>query len=472
MAMDPFGTLDATAQAELVRRGEVHPRELAEAAISRIERLDLRVRAVTLPLFERALTAADNRLPDGPFRGVPLLLKDLSDLEGTSTSMGGGRQLRYRAASSRPYVRRLEAAGCNVVGKVSTPELGLMASTEPRAFGPTRNPWNTDRSPGGSSGGSGAAVAAGMTPIAEGSDGGGSIRMPASCCGIFGFKPSRGRLVGGGFPPDAIDNVVFGLMTRSVRDSAMGFAIMECGDAERPYPRVGLVRQHTGNRLKIGVIHHNCFGELPDPEVQAAVMAMARRCEILGHQVDDTHLPMDGERFYAGFWALWANWPATFVRGLGERLRREVTEEDVEPYTLALARHRNALSDDQFRQRIDDCRREAASAERLFDRFDVLLSPVLQRPPLWVGEQAPTLPPATLMSRCTEYVSHTPVHNVLGTPAMSVPATWTSDGLPVGVQFAAARGEDRRLLELAYQIEEAFPWGDRWPPLSAAYFAR
>lgn len=460
-ARDPFWRLDATAQADLVRRGEVSARELVDAAIARIESLNPVLNAVVTPLFERARAAAEGPLPKGPFSGVPFLVKDLNDLEGVRTSGGSRLTAGHVADRTEPFVQRALEAGLVPLGKSNTPEYGLLGTTESLALGACRNPWDTGRTPGGSSGGAGAAVAAGMVSVAHATDGGGSIRIPASCCGLFGLKPSRARQWAG----EAGDPLSVQLcVSRSVRDSATFFAALEGGGSGSSLPPVGRVTDPADRRLRIAFTSVGHTGAAPHPDVEAAVQRAAALCEELGHTVEEAAPAVDGDSFVHHFMTVWGAGAAGIV---AEAERRKLVPDSVlEPWTLGLT--------EMFRQRETSAMDEALTHfqqmariyEAFFSRYDVVLTPTLAAPPVQIGDQAPTVAFDELFQRVVGWVAYTPIHNAAGTPAMSVPLGWSADGLPIGVQFAAATGAERTLFELAYELEAAAPWADRWPAMA------
>ena len=464
---DPLARLDGIAQAELVARGELTAAELIEAAMRRSAALDPTLDAIVTECFDRALARVAAGPLTGPFAGVPYLLKDLTDYAGVRCTLGS-RLFAERISEQTPlFVERSEAAGLVVLGKSNTPELGLLPSTESLALGACRNPWAPSRSAGGSSGGAAAAVAAGIVPLAEASDGGGSIRIPASCCGVFGLKPSRGRMLAdsGSDSPDELD--VHHCVSRSVRDSALLLSLTERSDAEAPLPPVGYVRGPDSRRLRIALSTRSQHGEEPDPEVRAAIEATARLCADLGHSVTEAAPAIDGEPFAEHFLTLWAAGPALLV----EQLRSSGAGDDVarlEPFTLGLATEFGQRPLGSRAAAVEYFGELARSVDAFFSGFDVWLTPVVASPPPPLGELAPDVPYAALRERCIRYVGYTPVHNVAGTPAMSVPLGWSAAGLPTGSQFAARRGGEGTLLALAYELEAARPWAARRPPLALA----
>jgi amidase len=461
---DPLARLDAVAQAGLVAKGELTAGELIQAAMRRVATLD-GLGAVVTRCFDRALARAHEPL-SGPLAGVPYLLKDLTDFEGVRCTFGSRLFLDHVSSKSPPLVARSEGAGLVVLGKTNTPEFGLLPSTESLALGACRNPWDPSRSTGGSSGGSAAAVAAGIVPLAEASDGGGSIRIPASCCGVFGLKPSRGRLVDAGDAPAAYDIGVHHCVSRSVRDSALLLSLTERSDADAPFPPLGLVRGPSERRLRVAFSTRNQLGEEPDPEVRAATEAAADLCAALGHEVMEDSVPFAGDAFAEHFLTLWAHGPAAMLA------RVEAQGLDpaavLEPWTLGLARDFQSRPFGSLQAALGFFGEVERAVDEFFSSTDVWLTPVVASPPPALGALAPDVPFETLRERCIRYVGYTPVHNVAGTPAMSVPLGMSANGLPIGAQFAARRGGEATLLALAYELEAARPWAGRWPTVAAA----
>jgi amidase len=451
-----------------VRSGEVTAAELIGAAVRRSATLDPQLNATVTPSFDRAIARAGARELAGPFAGAPYLLKDLTDFAGVRCTQGSRLFLSRVSASTPVFVAATEATGLVVLGKTNTPEFGLLPSTEGLALGAARNPWSLAHSTGGSSGGAAAAVAAGIVPLAEASDGGGSIRVPASCCGVFGLKPSRGRMLADAAPglPGGLD--VHHCVSRSVRDSAWLFAATERQDAAAPHPPVGLVSEPSPRRLRIALSTRSALGAEPDPEVKAATESAAKLCAELGHSVIETAPEIAGERFVEHFLTVWAHGPAQLVEQLEARPETRAAALQLEPWTLGLA--------EEYRGKplgsLDAAVRHFVEVERTLDAFfagvDVWLTPVTSMPPPVLGHLAPDVPFATLRQRCIDYVGYTPIHNAAGTPAMSVPLGWSAGGLPIGAQFAARRGGEATLFALAYELERARPWRERRPALAAA----
>ncbi|MEZ5939392.1 MAG: amidase [Hyphomonadaceae bacterium] len=452
---------DATALAEMIRKGDITASEAVEAAIARAEAAQPKINFMVSDTFADARATARGELT-GPFAGVPFLVKDLNNFKGAVTREGT-RATRGRAPADhdQPIVAAMRKAGFVTIGKSASPEFGYLPTTEPLAFGPTRNPWNTTRSSGGSSGGSAAAVAAGVTPIAHANDGGGSIRFPAANCGLFGLKPSRGRMYDeGGDGP--LDIAVQGCVSRSVRDTARFFAATEETREGAPYAPVGLVSAPGTKRLKVGVLLKTFKGADPDPEVALAVHQTAQLLKGLGNEVRETAWPMD-QGFPDDFLAFWSLGAAMDAKAVGEALGRAPTDQDLEPFSLAMASNAAKMSPDDIQGVQKRLLKATADYDGWIAGFDVVVSPVFAAPPRPLGYFRGDVPFEELRERLIRDVGYTLIHNVSGAPAMSVPLGWSSDGLPIGVQVGAGRGEERKLLELAFELEAAQPWAGRRP---------
>jgi amidase len=483
---DSFVALDATAQAELVRRREVQPAELVEAAIRRIEVLNPQLNAVVSTQFEESLDrAARDDLPKGPFAGVPMLLKDdpTGAMAGQPLCHGMSllRDLGWRARTDSYLTRKLLGAGFVPVGRTNLPELAVSITTEPRSFGPARNPWDLARSPGGSSGGSAAAVAAGLVPLAHGSDAGGSIRIPSSVCGLVGLKPSRGRVSLG---PEFGDLWGYGIwvahvLTRSVRDSAAVLDVLAGympGDPHvAPAPARPFVEelQQPPGRLRIGFTVRTRQGATPmHRDCVQAVLETAKLLESLGHHVEEAHPPeldevpepasAESTLRMAGAAVQWT------LRHWSEQIGRPIDETDVEPYTWALGELGRPLSAEQFIGAlafIQERTRRMAAWWR--GGFDLLLTPTIAVPPFALGELAPGADPIASLFKATSHSPFCGQFNATGQPAVSLPLHWNAEGLPVGLHFVADYGQEATLLRLAAQLEQARPWQDRWPAVHA-----
>jgi amidase len=475
---DELAALDATDAARWVREGRVSPRELVDAAIARIEKLNGPLNAVITPLFEAARRAADAALPDGPFRGVPFLLKDLDTLsagEPFHAGMAFLKQADYRPGHSSYLTEKFRDAGLVTLGKTNTPELGLQVTTEPDAYGPSRNPWNTEYSTGGSSGGSAAAVAAGMVPAAHASDGGGSIRVPASECGLVGLKPSRGRVSLGpecGVYWDGL--VISHVVSRSVRDTA-GLLDAVAGEMPGdPYTARPPLRAYVDEltrepgRLRIGLMLRSPAGAPDcDGECVRAVEATGRLLESLGHDVSIAHPDAldDHIRLIAGFSTVVGCWTAKALDYWGEAVGRPIAAEDVETGTWSIAQSGREISADQYLVNADWLhawsRRMAAWWA---GGFDLLVTPTLATPPPRIGElRGVSNDGRSAEEKIFGLISFTPQFNVTGQPAISLPLAWSENGLPIGLQFIAASAREDLLIRIAAQLEQARPWADRYP---------
>lgn len=470
--------MDATDQAALVRSGEVSAAELLDAALERIERLDPQLNALTFRWFDDArAAAADAALPDGPFRGVPFLLKDLhAHFAGQPLSNGNAalREAAPRSARDTVLVGRFRAAGFVTAGRTNSCELGSLPTTEPVAWGPTRNPWDPERTAGGSSGGAAAAVASGMIPVAHASDGGGSIRVPASCCGLVGLKPSQGRISLGPFRDETSLGVEL-CVGRTVRDIAgvldathgphVGDTVIAPAPA-RPY--VQEVGADPG-RLRIGLLDHKPTAGEIDADCAEAARAAGSMLEALGHSVE-LGFPdaLTDESTIGQFLTLWATGMAMSLEGCAAQLGRPLEESEVEPVNWAQARHADSL------HATDLARAQAAGVafrRRLqrwwADGWDLLLTPTLGEVPLALGTLANERDnPFHPLIRSASFVAFTPAFNMSGQPAISLPLHRTAEGVPVGVQLVAAYGREDVLLRVAAQLEVAHPWADRRPGIS------
>jgi amidase len=492
--------MDATATAELIRSGAVSPAELIDETIARIEKLNPALNAITIELFDKA--RAEASAADGPFRGVPYVLKDLTIVskgDPYTASIAGVKAAGYRADHDSWFVERMRAAGFVLVGRANTPEMGIMSTTEPLAWGPTRNPWDPERSVGGSSGGSAAAVASGMVPVAHGNDGGGSVRMPASLNGVVGLKPSRGRISTG--PAVNVSDLLAGdahegLLTRSVRDVAAVLDIVgghRPGDgyaAPTPVESFAAALRSEPPRLRIGVLDHDPVGEL---EVAAeSITAVRRAADVLadlGHEVADGHPPALSERLDGG-------WPTEFMRCIavaimreldhfGELIGRPLGEDDMEAQTWVVYQAGKGVSGAQYAEGIDCFRARARDVETWWDEgWDLLLTPttMVGAPPhLGRPDASPEAmewrsrrfgggsenEPDPFRERFVGLMEYLVPYNVTGQPALTVPTHHSNRGFPVGVHAVGAYGRDDLVLQVGAQLERALPWHDRRPPFGA-----
>ena len=475
--MPELAPLDATAQAELVRTRAVTPRELVEAAIDRIERHDREINSVIVRLYDEARSAADRPLPDGPFRGVPFLVKDLLATVAGAPYAGGLRLLKdagFRAPHDSYLVTRFRQAGFVIVGKTNCSELGIVPTTEPVAWGPSRNPWNAGHSTGGSSGGSAAAVAAGLVPVAHANDGGGSIRIPASCCGLVGLKPSRGRASLGPDAGDIMGGLVNeGVVARSVRDAAALLDVIAGAEPGDPYAAPPPSRPYAAEvgapvgKLRVGFAtrYLTPTGVMTsiDPACLAGVMSTARLLEELGHTVEEIELPaLYRPEYVARFLAVWSAGVAADLDGLEPLVKRKLTADDVEPLTWALYQMGKSVTAPAYLAAWNWLQRTARDIAAGWQRMDVWLTTTITQPPPPLGyyDSSPQNPLEGIF-KAAAIVPFTAPFNVTGQPAISLPLHVADGNLPVGIQLVGAYGREDLLLRLAAQIEQARPFEHR-----------
>jgi len=489
-----YDTFDGLGLAELVRKKEISPEEICEEAIEKIELLNPKLNAVITKMYDQAREAVKGQLPDGPFAGVPFLLKDLlAAVAGVRLTNGSKAFKDYIPDHDSELVRRFKKAGLVILGKTNTPEFGLLGYTEPELHGETLNPWNTDHTPGGSSGGSAAAVASGMVPVASGGDGGGSIRIPASYCGLFGLKTSRGRNPTG---PEhgAIwqGAVVEHVISRSVRDSAAMLDAICGGDIGAPYsipnpetPYLKETEQNPGS-LKVAFNARSPIDAEVHPECVQAVEDTAKLLEKLGHKVEAAEPEIDGTVLAGSYLTMYMGEMAADIEELKNVLGRKAKPSDVEMLTWTLGLLGRTYSAGYFVKAM----REWGVASRIMGQFheayDLYLTPTTAYPPVKIGELKPKPAERVLMKvvntfglggllkasgivdiLAVESLSKTPftqLANFTGQPAMSVPLHWTPDGLPCGVQFIGRFGDETTLFRLAAQLEKEKPWFDKRPP--------
>jgi amidase len=482
---DSFSLLDATAQAELVRRGEVKPLELVDAAIARIEKLDPELNSVITRQFDRARAqAASSDLPVGPFRGVPILLKDLgAHLAGDPVHCGmrALKRAGWREPGESYFAERLRLAGAISLGRTNTPELGLLPTTEPEAYGATRNPWKLTHSSGGSSGGSAAAVAAGLVAAAHSSDGGGSIRIPAAHCGLVGLKPTRGRCsFGPGLGERWAGCSAEGFVTRSVRDTAALLDVVAGPRAGDPYSAAPPPRPFASEvgiapgRLRIGVMLRGPRDVALAPDCLAAAKSTARQLEALGHQVEEAHPPaLDETDGVRGFVTVVMVSTARALDAWSAKIGVPIGKDDVEPLTWAIAGLGRAVTSVQYLAAVEGNHAYIRRVADWWQRgFDLLLTPTCAASPPPLGHFAGTAEnPLAGYANAMPFGVFTSVFNLSGQPAISLPVHQSEGGLPVGVQLVAAVGGEGLLLRVASQLEQAAPWAGRLPPLHAAHYS-
>lgn len=478
MGFAEYAQYDGLGLAELVARRQVTPSELAEAAIARIERYNPTLNAVVTPMYEqgRAIAAQHDAGGNGRFRGVPFLLKDiLGNYAGVPTNCGSRFMRDLPATQDDTLVVRFKAAGLVPLGKTNVPEFGLLPLAESDLYGACHNPWHVDHSTGGSSGGSAAAVAAGIVPVAHANDGGGSIRIPASCCGLVGLKPSRGRNPMGPLLGDVLGGLVCEhIVSRTVRDTA---AMLDCthgpepGDPYAAAPPARPFLDEIGappDRLRIAFSVSRAEGAPLHPEVVAAVERTAKLCEELGHVVEEAAPAIDVPLLSQSFLAVWTSGLAMQIDAVAMMSGREVREELFEGLTWALYSQGRQVTGAQYLLAIAMLQIQGRAIGRFHETYDCWLTPTLGAPPIRLGTvDRSERDLAVGMAPIVEYVPFTPLQNATGQPAISLPLHWTAEGLPVGVMFSAALGQEAMLLRLAAQLEQAQPWSARRPAVWA-----
>jgi len=493
---DDYDKYDAVGLGELVETGEMTSSELVETAIDRAEKLNPGLNAIIVKHYERARRQAESGPHPGPFHGVPFLTKDLAMVEGDVASFGSVFFRDFRPDYTDEYQRRTQAAGLISIGRTNSPEFGLLPTTEPVLHGATKNPWDISRSSGGSSGGSAAATAAGIVPMAHSSDGGGSIRIPASACGVFGFKPSRGRMPR--LPESAADYLSLDLaVSRSIRDSATlldatSGAVPGAGyHAPPPTESYAAAANRDPRRMKIAFASVDFRGRTTAPDCVAAVEATAAHLEDLGHVLVEAKPEVDGQSMAEAFMVVWQSLAesifaiildeaskqragAMLRRVLGDwramrviaRLDKRRSGRDAfEPFTWGLAKRSQRRTPAQLEAAKSELQRVSYVVGAFMDDHDALLTPVLGGPPVRLGEIDQGAPWDDVVEHLMSYVAFTPVANFAGVPAMSVPTFWSESGLPIGTHFMGRFAEEALLLSLAGQLERTMPWGDRRPPL-------
>jgi Asp-tRNA(Asn)/Glu-tRNA(Gln) amidotransferase A subunit family amidase len=474
--MREYEKYDAVGLAELVRKGEVSPVELLDAALARVDARNPALNAVNMSFEARARREIGAGLPDGPLRGVPFLLKDLhAQVAGERLTYGSRLFANFVSETDSEIVVRYRRAGLVFFGRTASPEFGLTAATESVLWGDTRNPWNLERTPGGSSGGASAAVAAGILPAAHASDGGGSIRIPAACCGLFGMKPTRARVPMGPHAGEGWGGMSTAhAVTRSVRDNAALLDAVQGADLGAPYcapePERAYLEEVTRapGKLRIALVTQAFNGAETDPECAAAARDAARLCESLGHSVEEAGPAIDREALARATTVLiGANVQATSEDAAAAQ-RRPLGLDVVEKVTLAMievARHSQAAD---YARAVRTIHAVTRVVEAFFTRFDVLLTPTMAAPTARIGELAlSNTADATYGQRLARCIGYTSLFNAAGNPAMSVPLGTARDGMPLGVQFAGRFGDEATLFRLAGQLEAARPWAARRPAVTA-----
>jgi amidase len=484
---------DGLGLAELVQKKKISAVELVDEAIQRIESHNPELNAVIYKMYEAARETAQKPIPNGPFAGVPFLVKDLlATIAGIPTGNGNRLWKNIPAKVDSELVKRWKAAGVIILGKTNTPEFGLTPYTEPGACGPTHNPWDLARTTGGSSGGSGASVAARLVPLASGGDGGGSIRIPASACGVFGLKPTRGRtptgpVIGEAWHGFAIEHV----LTRSVRDSAAMLDATQGADLGAPYyappqarPFLQEVTTQPG-KLRIAFTGKPLLGKNVHADVLKGLEETVVLLKELGHEVVEATPPVDGEIFSLAFITILAAELRADIEAAARATGKRVSVKDFDPSTFGLGMLGKALSAEEYATAARYLQTSAREVARFCDDYDLLLTPTLSQPPVKIGSLQPAASEKTLIkligsfdgggllkamgiikplaAQTYEFMPWTPVFNVTGQPAMSVPLHWNADNLPIGMHFVGKFGDEATLFRLAGQLEQAKPWVDKIP---------
>ncbi|MFS0862536.1 amidase [Fredinandcohnia sp. 179-A 10B2 NHS] len=485
-----FKQFDGLGLAELVRNKEVHPMELVEASIQRIEKLNPKLNAVIHEMYEKAVDLARNHNGDGLFGGVPLLLKDIQqEVKGEPITHGSKAYSGYVATQDAEFVRRIKSTGAIILGHTNVPEFALMGITEPKHYGATRNPWNSEHTPGGSSGGSAAAVASGMVPIAGANDGGGSIRIPAAYTGLFGIKPTRGRTpagpsVGRVWQGASVDHI----LSRSVRDSAAMLdevSAPENTNAFTPIPYYGSYLEEVSKplpKLRIAFSTQSPLGTEVDQDCKETVIQTVKLLESLGHSVEEKNAPINGQKIGNSYMTLYFGEVGAALSILKDVLGRKPTIQDVEPSTWILGLLGNSVSASEFVLSLQEWDIAAIAMEKFHETYDLYVTPTTAAPPSAIGELAlktseerliglvsrlglgGMLKKSGMVEQLVEKsLSRTPftqLANLTGQPAISVPMGMTSNGLPCGVQFMAARGREDLLFRVAGTLEQTEQWVD------------
>lgn len=471
MSMSDYASHDGLGLAELVRKGEVSPAELAEEAISRIEKHNPALNAVVTRMYDqgRAMAKAPG---DGPFRGVPFLLKDvLGDFTGVPTQYGSRFMAGVPATRDSTLTARFRKAGVVILGKTNVPEFGLLPTTESAFYGPARNPWNLAHSTGGSSGGSAAAVAAGIVPIAHANDGGGSIRIPAACCGLVGLKPTRARNPLGPDLGDLMGGLIQEhIVSRSVRDTA---AMLDCTSGNEPgdpywapppeRPFLDEVSRDPG-KLRIAYSVTNLGGNRVDAECVKGVEAAAKLLAGLGHEVEEAAPVLPMEMLSGAFMALWSAGLALQIDAFAMLHGKEPNDNEIEGLTWGLYQAGRQITAVQYQMAIAQMQMMSREVARFMERYDVWLTPTLGAPPLKLGTvDIHERDPQKAFAPIIDYVPFTAIENATGQPSISLPLHWSAEGLPVGIMFSGRFGDEATLIRLAAQLEKAQPWKDRHP---------
>jgi amidase len=465
MTLEEYRKFDALGLAELVVKKEITPDDLMACALEMTALTKDSINAVAY--YDSALGEKKAKKPvKGLFQGVPFLVKDLLMYPGLRSSMGSRLFSQNFVKTGSAYTKKIDSSGLMTFGNTTTSEFGLTGSTETILNGITKNPWDPAYSAAGSSGGSAAAVSSGIVPMAHASDGGGSIRYPASVCGLFGFKPSKDRCA----PSMEIENILSQInsehcITKTVRDSAAFLSVTEQNGRDAIFPPIGFIREPDNRCLRIGIYTKTLSGQNPDQEVLEAIEYTAGLCEDLGHEVIPAPLPdIGGGKTYSnGFFITAGFWLLNLVDMMEQALDQKITSNDLEPFTLELMQWTKEMKPTARQKALTDLNSAGLRMMKFAKHFDVLLCPTIALPPQKLGFLSPKLDRKTLIERTERYIGYTPIHNspANGMCAMSVPLFWGTSGMPIGSHFAALPGREQTLISLAYQLESAAPWEKR-----------
>ena len=453
---DSLGKYDTVDLAEKIKCGDLDVSQITQDAIERAKKVNPQLNAIAVEDFESALTRSAGPFP-GVFQGIPTFFKDTDEVKGLPLYLGSQSLPGEISTRFSKTTQQILATGLNFLGTTTTPEFGLTGTTESSRFGATRNPWNPEYSTGGSSGGSSALVAAGVIPIAHANDGAGSIRIPASCCGLVGLKASRGRIkdkeVPGYFPANILHD---GVVTRTVRDTWAFHTSIERQNPAKEFPPIGEISETYRTDLRIAVLTENCHGIQSDDVLVEAAHDAARKCESLGHNIEIISNPFY-KKFDQDFWLLWAHLAFYLRYGGGKEFSSKFDPSQLETWPQFLVKH-HWKNIHKLPIAFLRLRKFASDYEKLLEGFDILITPTLGTTPPKIGFFGPEVDGEIHWHRINEYLPFTKYQNISGAPAITLPCSTDSEGLPIGIQFASRLGEDRLLLELSKQLEEASSW--------------
>ncbi len=474
MSFTDYAAYDGIGLAALIAKKKVSASEVLESAIALAEKHNPKLNAIVLKLYHQARAKAKGKLPKGPFTGVPFLMKDImGNMAGVPTRQGSAYMPAAPALHDSTLTHRFHQAGVVTFGKTNVPEFGLLPITESTLYGPARNPWNTNHTPGGSSGGAAAAVAAGIVPIAHANDGGGSIRIPASSCGLVGLKPTRARVPVGPDLGDALGGLAIDLIvSRTVRDTAVMLDAVHGPEAGDPYCAPPVTHPYADDarrkpkKLRIGYATKNLGGHKLHPECIAAVRAAAQTCEDMGHIVEESSPPIEIEILSQSFMAMWAAGLAQQAEVIEMFTGVKASAANMQGLTLGLLEAGRKVSAGTYLNAVTMLQLAARTVAAWHKTYDVWLTPTLGAPPLKIGAvDTSETNTEKAFAPIIDYVPFTALQNATGQPAINLPLHWTKGGLPVGVQFVGRFGDEATLIRLAAQLEKAVPWQDRHPAI-------